>query len=513
MYQTWQLARREVLTMLRSQYPFWVISSFMAVLLFVTLSSWPDTRLINAASQSNVMLGSMAITMYFGLCIILPVVGATSIVAERENDTLELLLTCLVTDGQVIWAKLASTMTLYGLLVVASMPAFASTFFLVGVDPYWFSISLLLLFSSAMAHSGMGIMISAYCKRALSAIGLSLAATIVLNLGAGIFAAVGMVGGSAFSMVFASCYFLLCTLFLGSAAATALRRIPPPQKYESFASIQDPMVLRKRRRSFPYYLLDPLAAKRPIEDGRNSMFAREVRYGISRQGTNLVRLSYLTAVPFSLPILLLAIEPRQSPAGLYTAMMLMGALCAPSLSAGLISKERSLGSADMIRSTLLGDSEIIGGKFGASLVASTPLLGLLGFVTIAALYGDAGRWPAVSMAMVSFALTVSLGLAFGLLASCLSESTTTALISANLISATYFVGVPVLYIRFFDLTTTATILLPSPIYYFLHHAGDVAPFEADIFRYWMHVVVQLLALAGIYFLTIRAYLRWCRRAG
>ena len=130
----------------------------------------------------------LAALEFIMLLFIVPALTAASISGERERQTLDLMLTTLLTPAQIVSGKLMSALSVMVLLVVSSFPPISMVLVFGGIT--WMDLAALLLcyVAVALVAGSMGIFFSAVFKRSTLAsvctygvIGLLVAGTYFAN--------------------------------------------------------------------------------------------------------------------------------------------------------------------------------------------------------------------------------------------------------------------------------------------------------------------------------------------
>ncbi|MFB3787481.1 MAG: ABC transporter permease [bacterium] len=124
------LLSRELRSFLRTARPFWILFFFLALLVGTGLLSWGQLRLAwSPASDNTAAMRRMFFTLAQGhlyfLVFFIPFLTAPAVVGERENGTLELLLSSPLSTAQVIVAKLLAPLGFVFLLLLAGAPVLA----------------------------------------------------------------------------------------------------------------------------------------------------------------------------------------------------------------------------------------------------------------------------------------------------------------------------------------------------------------------------------------------------
>ncbi len=461
------LVKREFISLIRARRALVILSLFLLVCIYAVARMWPSSveMMEQASIVSTMLVASLTSMMLLACVLFVPALGATSVSVEREQDTLDSLRTTLISPSGILLGKMLNTVGFFLLLLLAALPVASTVFFLFGLDWVQMSQILFSLLLCAATCSMVGIYCSVRFERTYVAIGNAYAGVLLLALGSNIVGAVmmpvlglwaargarifavpyGMYGtifGRSMSWVFGIwIYLIIIAVIFYSLALRRLRKAPVPPKIEGGSPIDDPWLLRKRRTTFPFYLIDPLARRKPIEDGRNPMLVRELRWGMASRGTFLARV-FLASFAISLFGSFPALTGRGTDemGTWFVFDMIAVVALAPALLANALTKERELGNLDMLRMTLLTPREIVAGKLSAGAVTIAPiilgvLLSSLGMVLLRVF-----SWRILLTGFTSLALCATICVCIGLYASLMTQRTSTALILSYGIAIALFAG-------------------------------------------------------------------------
>lgn len=108
------------------------------------------------------------------ICMIVPILTASSIAGERERQTLDLLLTAPVTPFSIVLGKLGAAMSHVLLFVVSSLPALGMMFLYGGFQ--WYTLLYFLFGITVMSFfiGAVGIWCSSLFKRSITSVIVSL---------------------------------------------------------------------------------------------------------------------------------------------------------------------------------------------------------------------------------------------------------------------------------------------------------------------------------------------------
>lgn len=474
------LVRREFLTELRRPRAFGVIFGFALVALSVAALNWPSNvySLRLASFFANEFFQGIALALFGVVLLCVPALSAGAIVAEREQETFDLIRMSLISSTGYVAAKLLNGCGLFFTIVAGLTPILATVFFLAGVETARVAAVLVMLAATGVSVTAVSLLCSAVCRRTMAAVVASYAGIGTLSIAPVVvaffaLAALNVAGFSirsfqgTLSEVFST--FSLLGAFLAAlegriqgagllppilvqlavsavCLAIAVRRVqhpPAPPVTDEERPIDDPDVLRARRRSFPYYLIDPLKKRPPVEDSRNPMLIREVRWGIMNRGTMLVRLFYVSiSVYFFAAATVLTLRARGTDIRPWIVAQIVMTLCvAPALLANAFTKERELSNFDMLRMTLLRGRDIVYGKLLSGAVTLVPVV-VAAIVSVLPLYGLAGLRDVtpVVMGYVTLIACAALALSLSLLGSLFAPRTSAAIALSYGLVAIAFVG-------------------------------------------------------------------------
>lgn len=443
------LVRREALRDLRRPRAAVILILFLLLLLTLVLAAFEGEAVtaVNASETSARILISISMTLMAASFVLVPALACGSIVLEKEQESFDLLRMTLIRPSGIIIGKLVNVAGFYVLLFIASLPAVATVLLLVGVERGQLALILALLFLTMVNCALTGIVCSAFARRYLTAVITSY--LLVLFFGGGFFfllsardlISVLIGGGSAQSilddlltrgMTLSPVGTVLGVLF-GQATSKeviwavvyqvvyggicyflALKlqfRPPRMARQELYKPIDDTATLSVRRKRFPYYLIDPMRRKAPIGDRVNALRAKDLRWGLARRASMIVRMYYLLLIGYGFFCVGAAFNMPYHTQDIFTwyaTQSVLGGIVIVLLASGAYPKERELGNMDMLRMTLLDANEIARGKLGAVLLVLMPLLVIVG-VGNAWIFYAWSRWFWVLCAGTASSL-VALGL-------------------------------------------------------------------------------------------------------
>jgi ABC-type transport system involved in multi-copper enzyme maturation permease subunit len=114
---------------------------------------------------ANLMMFQLA-----ALCLLVPILTAGAVTAEKERETLALLLLTTLTPRQIVLQKFASRMTPILSFVFLAFPLMAITYTFGGVTVEELLIGIVLLVFTSLVLGAIAIMCSAYCRTTFEAL-------------------------------------------------------------------------------------------------------------------------------------------------------------------------------------------------------------------------------------------------------------------------------------------------------------------------------------------------------
>ena len=482
------LIRRELIALLRGGRAFLLLAMFVAFVGMFAILEWPDLEefdLWMASMLSRSLIQTLTMAFAIASVLFVPAVAATAIVSERERSTYDFLTLSLVRPLGIVWAKLVNVLGFFFLLFVALMPVFGLAFFLVGVDLWDILPALSIVAASAVSCASIGLLCSSRARTTMRAVATTYAAVLLyMSLPGIIF---GLARGVEF--VITRSYYDLpdwipAALFVSSPAvafvmllqdatsfiapypldtavslhlayqglvtaasiflaAHYVKRPIKPPKIELRKPIDDTAELDRRRKRFPYYIVDPMRRRKEIEDGRNPMMVREMRWGLLNNATLSIRVFYASFVVYFFAGIIVTFEgsPEDYAATWTLTQVIITILAAPAMTANVMTKERELRNMDMLRMTLLTPREIVLGKLAAGIVSMVPLLTAATLASVVVLVLGVNDITQLAVGYGVLFVSAFVAVCIGLFASTHASRTATALAIGYAVSILFFGGI------------------------------------------------------------------------
>ncbi len=465
------IVRRELIDLLRTRKAVAAQVGLALGCTLLVLVRWPTEALGDLSGARSVqVLRVFAYGLLAGVLLVLPAFPATSLVREKVQGTLALLLNSPMSALSVYAGKLGGVLGFTALLLLMTVPAAAACYAL-GGTAVGGGIGLLyaVLAAAAVQLTTLGLWVSGRSQSTDGALratyGLVLALA-VLPLGPywllrfesgplaawvgclspvpAVMEAVGHGGVGGHGMLFGGGavgrYLILAaatSLLCAAATVRRLARSPLDRARPAGVMTQDRSLgARAARRVF--FLVDPQRRAGSMSLWVNPVMVKEFRsrrFGRSHWTLRLLAVSAILSLGLSYVAAAGAVGWGVELIG--GALVLLQAavliLFAPSLAAGLISSEREGGGWQLLRMTPLSPGAILRGKLVS---VAWPLLLLLcatlpGYVVIMAVKPElAGQ---VQRVLISLGLTAAFAVAVSAAASSLFRSTAAATAASYLV--------------------------------------------------------------------------------
>jgi ABC-type transport system involved in multi-copper enzyme maturation permease subunit len=526
------IARKDLLGLFRLRRVAAIQVAFVATLVLMVLTSWPQAGVLPIATQGrdDLLLG-LVIGQLLLLCLFVPGVAAVGIVGEREENTLEMLYASRLSPASLVIGKIISAVSFPLLLLATGLPFVALLMWRGDVNLGLLAGSYAIILTTAIFLAMLSLAVSALCRQTSTALvmsylliltlcgGLLVPAAVMLESSTDISAEIlhyarslsplaaalsllrpamdGDFSGQthqnlplwqtffpAVALVTLGCFFLL---------VLKLRR--PPSETERTALSGEVTEIRSMGRRV-MYLLDDKKKRKPMGIV-NPVASKERRTSSLRSGKWMIRTFYASLVmSLGLALMSLAGDPEHPDllahvAGILVALQLgLIAMLDPSLTSPMISSELESGTWETLRTSPLKAGTIFRGKLIPAVpssllpvLAMLPAYGAVCFVD----HSYIDRFlPVLPLVLMAVALCLSTGLA----CSTLFRNSARATVAAYLIVSAIFV-LPML--AWFaagsqlDERLARWFAMPSPLVMALNLLPGGSQFIADLWR--LHLIV------------------------
>jgi ABC-type transport system involved in multi-copper enzyme maturation permease subunit len=362
------ITRRELFDILKSQRSTWSLFAYVSLLSAAVYVAWPKSEEFLTVSDQL----ARQIFLYFSFSQILlvsvlaPIFAAGTFTREKEEETIEILLTSPLSLGQIVRGKLMSAMAFLGVVIGSSLPVAAIILPLGGVGTDEIVTLYALLLVIGLLFTMIGLTCSSHFHRTHSALVVSY--FVVLPLAAALLGiSVGSQrtfydGGSAAFWVLVVSLIPLVKMYWSLVERTGKEFLDAPRPAGE-EDIEEQTGLVLRRDAFPDMLFLPEKSDHGIGDRENPVYRKELRSELLGSGTLFVRMVIQIGIFLSILFIPQIVSGNVAPFFAYVTVVMC--LITPSLSSGTFSQERERDTLDLLLTTSLSPRQIVMGKFRA----------------------------------------------------------------------------------------------------------------------------------------------------
>jgi ABC-type transport system involved in multi-copper enzyme maturation permease subunit len=522
--------------------------SFVIVLAFLTLATWPQGSVLAVAAQGrDSLLFGLVIGQLALLTLFVPSMAATAICRERELNTFEMLYASSLSPSRIVIGKTLSAVSFPFLLIIDGLPFLALLVWRGDVDFRQLLLSYSVLVVAALMLALICLAVSAFSHQTATAIivsyilvltlfgGLLVPASLLLHESSGplanilhyarslspVAAALSLLRPDFGDALFGGrdqdgllpiwqVFLPLATLtIVGCFCALVAHLQKPPaekqQKFDRILAAQDRSLVRKM-----VFLIDDRKQRQPL-GSLNPIAGKERRTHGIRSGRWMIRTFYASLVlALALAVMGLygGIEHADLLAHVATILVVLQlslvAIIDPILTSSTISNEVEIGTFEMLRLTPLKTSTLFWGKLLPALPSALlPVVALLPAYGAVA-YVDPGYLSRFLLLLPVVLLSALFCCLVGLTASSFFDRTTRATVAAYLCCVAIFVLPVFPYLASgaqISPTLAAWLGLSSPLVIALNLMPGGLP---DVRTIWLvHIIV--IGVLCIFLLLVSRY--------
>ncbi len=465
------IIRRELMTTLRTRQA-WALQATMVIALGVLIGvRWPAGAKVDldgaAAREVQRVFGY---GLMVGLILLAPVFPATTIVREKVQGTLALLLNSPLRPWSIVVGKLVGVLGFVFLLVLLSCPAAAACFAMGGVALNKMGLLYLVLILLTIQYAALGLLISTYATSTDSALRLTYGVILLLSvvtlgpykfLGGQVWISTGMasaldwlrsispipamaevlgdtnVGSSGLattgSVTARFCVLALLSIFALTFWTCARMNMHILDRARAAGQVTDERSrsVQLFRRVMYLWFFDPQRRSGMIGRWTNPVMVKEQRSRRFGRSNWMMRLIAACLIVSLLLMLAAATASKSEGVAAMGGIMVLLQVClilllTPSLAAGLISGEIESRGWQLLQTTPMSAWTIVAGK----LLSVTVTLVLVLLATLPAyamlIYIDPGQWQIASYVLVTLMLIALLALLLSMAVSSLFANTAAA---------------------------------------------------------------------------------------
>ena len=160
------IIQRELIGTLRTTRALALQLALVAALSALVIVRWPsEDRVDVSAEQAQQVFSVFAYGLMVGVILLAPVFPATSIVRERQEGTLRLLLNSPMSSAAILVGKVVGTVGFVLLLILLSLPPAAACYTMGGIDLQMQVIpGYLVLFVAAIQYAMLALLVSTFAS-------------------------------------------------------------------------------------------------------------------------------------------------------------------------------------------------------------------------------------------------------------------------------------------------------------------------------------------------------------
>lgn len=177
------IIQREFIGTLRSPRALAAMVTLVVALSALVLVRWPsEARVDLSGAQARQVLRVFGYGLMTVLMLLAPIFPATSIVRERMQGTLALLLNSPMNPWAIVVGKLVGVIGYVAMLLALSLPAAAACYAMGGIDLSQLAAIYIVLFMLALMYATLGLLISSYARSMDSALRMTYGAILILSV-------------------------------------------------------------------------------------------------------------------------------------------------------------------------------------------------------------------------------------------------------------------------------------------------------------------------------------------
>lgn len=161
-------------------------SGFLSMVALVTLNNFSSSYYyygnMDFESLTSIFMALAYIQMGM-ICIIIPILTASSIAGERERQTLDIMLTAPVSPMSIVMGKLLASMANIFLFVISSLPAMSIAFLYGGIQWQYLLVFIVSIMCIAFFSGAIGIWCSSIYKKTIISVIMSMAFELIFFAG------------------------------------------------------------------------------------------------------------------------------------------------------------------------------------------------------------------------------------------------------------------------------------------------------------------------------------------
>jgi ABC-type transport system involved in multi-copper enzyme maturation permease subunit len=529
------IIRREFFGLLRTPQALIAQACLIIALAALVSIGWPSGGQVSlSGAQSQELLAAFGYGLMAGMILLAPIFPATTVVRERLQGTLVLLLNSPMSAASIFFGKLAGSFGFILLLLVLSFPAAAACFAMGGIELSQLALIYGLLALLGLQYATLALWISTRSGSIDASLRWSFAAVLalaVLPLGPaqvlhGLFAGTGgdvtdwisalsplpviahALGNTSFgsqglmqegAIGPEARFAVLAIASIALFSCLTIRRLSQRifDRALSAGTITDEQSanVRRYRRVMYLWFFDPQRRSGAISSWVNPLLVKETRCSRFGRSHWLARILGGTLV-VSLGLMIATANGTEARVVLQVALII---LLTPALASGLISSERESGGWPLLQMTPMSAGRIVRGKLMSSgiIVFLVLLATLPGYAVMLAIQPE--QAAAVVHVLITLVLTAIFALLLSAAVSSLFRRTTIATAVAYALLVGLCAGTMLVWVARdapFTEKTVEQVLQVNPLAAALSamHAGSFAQYQLLPGAWWVLGIGSVVCL-------------------
>ncbi|MCC6579924.1 MAG: ABC transporter permease [Phycisphaeraceae bacterium] len=503
------IIQRELVGMLRTRRAMAAQVLLVAILGMLVVLRWPtEARSDYSGHQAQQVLQLFGYGMLVGLILLAPVFPASSIVREKQQGTLALLLNSPMHPWSIYIGKFLGVTGFVLLLLILSLPAAAACYVMGGITTTQLVKVYLILGLVALQYAALGLMVSSYASTTDAALRLTYGTILLLCivtlgpyqffqglatgtaaqaivwiravspisammevLGHGGYGSQGVALQADLTVRFVTISVALTVAFAAWTAARFNRKMFDKSRAQGRITDEQQLSVRVFRRIMFLWFFDPQRRTGLIGNWTNPVRVKEFRTRKFGRAHWILRL-FGACLVLSLGLILLTTVSSLSwdvqtlGAIIVLLQMSLIVLATPSLASGVISGEIESGGWELLQMTPLSAFAIVTGKLASA--AWTMVLMLLAtmpaYATLIFIQKEQARQ--ISVTLVCLGLTAVMALLLTAAISSLFRRTAAATVASYIVLITLCAGTMLAWVGQdapFTHETVQTVLMFNPL--------------------------------------------------
>jgi hypothetical protein len=289
------ILKREILVRFREPFLRIAVGFYLIIPFIAVYSNWPSDQLFFGGShQATNIFEIFSVCQVFLAVVFIPILGAFAITNEKENRTYEFLFTTQMRPWTISMSKLAVVLIVGFILIVCSLPSLSFIFYLGGVDTKTVLLANIFIIGESLALASLALLFSSLFRKgyvALMATWISIPLLVFSyawlwhnnkrffrSLEKSFERIVGLqnyLNGMDEELVLAVLIMFALPVLLIPLIIPLSRRVSEPNRGRTAKPIDSTKELQKRRRQWPYYIIDPEKRSPPVPDHANPLIFKE----------------------------------------------------------------------------------------------------------------------------------------------------------------------------------------------------------------------------------------------